>query len=343
MSRKLLTLAACGALAAASLAVSSPASARPASTPESLTVLTSGVVHVTTSTGKHLDLSIRATRFAKTAGGSNVHQPSTLQVSLRGDGGHELHQWSFRLAPNSFVDIAGGSGTLKTMGQIAPYGRLSLVISPLSNLTTQVCDNSNRNRIHRVALKGTLTFLTHSTGPDKWGGLAHREVEFTHGKLSAGHGPDVEEACTIIPCLAGVSWDASHGDITLLGDDVAAKGKNRVSRIVATRPVKLATPAHAVRADTVTVRAPAPTTATAGGITTLHATTAGGIVSGSAKLTSTGHVHYQQGCSVGHLAGTIWNAVYTAASPPLTAHEQIFGPLTIAVTKSATFINDHVA
>jgi hypothetical protein len=347
ISRKLLTIAAGGALAATSLVVSSPASARPAHvlrpahTPESLTTLTSGPMHVITSTGKHLILSIQATRFAQNPGGSNAHRPSTLEISLRGNGGHENHAWSFKLAANSFADNAAGNGILKTAGQIAPYGRLSLIISPLSNLTTQVCDNANLNRIHRVALKGTFTFLTHSSGPNSWGKLAHRSIEFTHGKLSAGHGQDVEEACATIPCQAGVSWTASQGSVDLNGFAVAPKGKKPVSRLEADRSTTLSTPAQAVRFDTVIVKAPPPSLVT-GGVVILTATSAGGIATGSGKLASNHHSAYHQDCSTGQMVGTEWNATYDALVPPLTFHEQIFGPLSIAVDKSATFMKVHI-
>jgi hypothetical protein len=342
ISRKALAFAATGAIAAASLAGSSPASAGPSGSPETLTVLTSGAMHVTTTSGKHLILALRATRFSHNPGGSDAHRPSTLLIGLRGNNGHEIHEWSFKLAANSFTDLAGGDGKLKTGGQIAPYGRLSLTISPLSNATTHVCDSANHNVIHRVALKGTLTVLTHSTGPNRWGAVAHRSVEFTHGRLVAGHGSDVEEACAKIPCQAGVSWTASHGNLDLNGVDVAAKGKKAVGHIEGNRLTKLSTPAHALRFDTVLVKAPAPTLATSGGTTTLNATSAGGIATGSATLTSTGHSHFSQDCVTGQTVGTEWNANYAADSTPLTLHEQIFGPMTIATDKNAEFMKVHI-
>jgi hypothetical protein len=342
ISRKLLTFAASSAIAAASLAGSTPASAGPSGSPETLTVLTSGVMHVTTTTGKHLNLALRATRFSHHPGGSNAHGQGTLLIALRGNNGHEIHEWNFDLSPNSFTDVAGGDGTLKTGGQIAPYGRLSLIISPLSNATTQVCDSADHNVIHRVALKGTLMVRTHSTGPNSWGAVAHRGVEFTHGRLSAGHGADVEEACAKIPCQAGVSWTASHGNLGLLGLDVAAKGKKAVGHIQGNRLTTLPTPAHAFRFDTVTVKAPAPTLATSGGTTTLKATSAGGIATGSATLTSTGHSHFNEDCATGQTVGTEWNAHYAADSTPLTLHEQIFGPMTIAKDKNADFMKVHI-
>ncbi|HEX3823342.1 MAG TPA: hypothetical protein VHV79_02625 [Mycobacteriales bacterium] len=340
--RRFVRLLSGAAIAAAGLALAAPASARPASTPESLTILTSGVVHVTTTSGRHLSLSVRATRFAKNAGGSNADRPSTVAVSLRGNSGHETHTWSFTVAPGSFTDTSGGNGTLKTAGQLAPYGRLSLVISPVSRLTTQVCDNANGNQIHLVALKGTLKFRSHSPGTESWGAVAQRSVSFAHGRLSAGHGPDVEEACAAIPCQAGLSWTASHANIDINGTDVAAKGNKPVSHLEANRSIRLSTPAHATRIDTVIVKSPAPRLTSAGGAT-VTAHSAGGIATGSARLTSTRRSGYRQNCSTGQLVGKQWSATYDAAIRPLTLHEQVFGALRISADKNATFRKVHIS
>jgi hypothetical protein len=341
--RRLISLVSVAALAAAGLAVAAPAAARPASTPESLTILNSGVVHVTTTTGKHLVLSVRATRFAKRAGGSNAHRPSTVQISLRGNGGHETHSWSFTLAAGSFTDTAAGNGALKTAGQLGRYGRLSLVIAPVSRLITQVCDNDNANRVHQVSLKGTLTFRSRSPGAESWGAVARQSVSFSHGRLSAGHGPDVEEACAPAPCKAGVSWTATHANVDLNGTDVATKGHKPTSHLEANRSTRLSTPAHASRVDTVVVKAPAPRLASAGGVATLTAHSAGGIATGSAQLTSNHRNSYRQDCSTGQLVGKQWDATYDAPIESLTLHEQVFGPLRISVDSAATFRKVHIS
>jgi hypothetical protein len=344
--RKLVTVAASGLIAAASLAVSSPtASAGPSASPETLTFLDSGTIHVTSTTGQHLRLSISGDRFANSEGSSNAHSKSSFGVELTSGNGQETHQWEFHLAANSFTDSATGGGSVTTGSQIAPFGKLALTMSPVGGAHTQTCDTDNHNVIHHVRLKGAISFNTHSPGSHSWGSLPTHSYSFPHAKLTAGHGSDVEEACAApFACQAGLMWNASHGPIDLLGFDDSVTGNKVVSHIEADRNVHLGTPAHAVRFDTIEVTAPTPAFASSSGHATLSVTTSGGVATGTAALSSTGHSPYSQDCNEGGhgVKGTLWNAHFQAGSTPLTFHAQIFGSMSIAKDPNAGFEKLHV-
>jgi hypothetical protein len=300
-------------------------------------------VPITTSTGKHLLLTVRASRIDRHDGASGTPRRSLLDVSLTGADRHEHHVWQFHLAPKSFHNDAAGNGHLRTGHQLASFGHISLAISPRSPTIVDQCDSQNRRLVHRVALTGTVKFRSHSPGPQSWGSISRKSVRFGRGRLAVGRGADVEEACARIPCRAGISWTASLGLLSFNGTDVARPGRTPVSRIQGDRLVNIAVPAHAVRFDTVKATAPPPVLGSSAGAKTLSATTSGGVATGSATLTAQHRGRYAQGCDTGQMIGRQWNAHYNAGTTQLTLHEQVFGPMTIATGKFATFQRVHVS
>jgi hypothetical protein len=326
--RQLASVVAGSALIAASVAASTPAAARPAGSPETITFLNSGNVTVTTSTGKHLTLNVSANRFAHNSGASDAGRPGTMTVSLTGNKGHESHQWSFNVSGGSFTNTK-----LATGAQIAPFGAVSLAIAANGTPHTKICDADNHELVGHVTLKGTIRFKTKAGA---WGNI-HRTLTFAHGTLTGGHGDDVEESCSSIPCQAGATWVASHGDVSFNGTYLAAAGHQPVSRIVANRSVTFTSPAHAMRFDMLTVKAPPPNFVVTAGTTTLHVKSLGGIATGTATMTSSHRSAYDQGCATGEERGHSWNAHYVAGTKPLTFHEKVFGPLTISTDHAAFF------
>jgi hypothetical protein len=340
--RASVAVAAAVIAAAGSIVLSAPpAIAGPP--PESLTVLKTLPIAVTSSSGKHLLLDVGAIRFSHNSSNSDAHSKGTVTLTLSKLTRTESHAWTFNLAADSFSTAADGSGKLDTGQQLGSFGQLNLTISPSTAGATKQCDTANFDVRHAVALKGPLKLATQSTGPHKWGTVNDRHFKIK-GLLSGGHGPDNEEACTPEPpCVAGITWTANQAEVTLLGSDVAAKGKHDISRIVGTRTHPISTPAHALRVDTIRTTAPAPTLAKVGGHETLDATASSGNSSGSATLTSSGHSPYAQSCRTGQEKGTLWNAGYAANDPPLALTENIFGTMSIDQDKGADFIKFHLA
>lgn len=323
----------------ASFAAAPTAAAGPA--PESLTLLDTTPVHVTSSTHKHLLLSLDAVRFSSDPTQSDLHSAGTVSVTLSNLAKTETHEWTFDIGANSFETTTSGNGHLTTGTQMAPYGTVKTAVAAHSSAKQQ-CGAGNVQVNHKVAVKGKVTVKTHSSGPNSWGTVD--DVISLHGTLTGGHGADNEEACSTIPCMGGVTWIANKGPLSISGQNVARKGKKPVSTIDANRYVHLSTPAHATRTDDVTTKAPAPTFAMLNGHETLSVTTnPSGPAEGDAALSATSHGPYAQGCARGQEKGKLWGAHYGTADLPLTFSEDIFGPLSIITSKSANFERYHIS
>jgi hypothetical protein len=197
---------------------------------------------------------------------------------------------------------------------------------------------------HKVALNGSLKLRTHSSGSSSWGNvtLDHATLK---GTLSGGHGPDNEEACGgFPPCMHGISWLASKGDVTLSGDLVGTKGQPAVGTVRGDRYTDLQAPVGAFRLDEVVANASSQTLSVEHGHETLSvAADPAQAAAGDAALTAHGSGPYANGCAGGQEKGTLWTAKYATADQPLTFTEDIFGPISITATKSATFEKYHIA
>jgi hypothetical protein len=330
-SSKALTILGFTTLVAGTLVVAPhPAAAGPLRQPETLTVLHTRVVKVTTSRHVQLDLSMLVQRAARHPGASNARSRSTLAITL--SKGSESHTWTFRLAGGSFTDNGLiGSGRVATGKQMAPYGVVALRFSPLSPKTVVVCDRHNAKINHRVGITGRVRLRTHSA----WGTYSGR-LSLRHGLLQAGHGQDVEEGCARIPCRGGVSWTVSQGLTSIDGLTTRSGG-----RLMASRLTRLSLPRHASRLDLVTIATPRPRLS-GGALPSLsvHPTARG--VTGGAKLRATASSPYRQDCASGQLRGHQWAATFSQGSPPLTFHEHVFGPLTVSSRPDQQLLLVHV-
>jgi hypothetical protein len=301
-------------------------------------------ISVTSSTGKNLLLDVGAIRFSADSTRSDTHSPGSVTLTLTNPAKTESHAWTFNLSTDSFSTAANGNGHLNSGTQLKPFGQTALTISALHGGVKHSCAADNYQIRHKVALKGSVTLKTHSSGTNSWGNVSLDSATFK-GTLFGGHGPDNEEACSgYPPCVSGISWLATKGNLTLSGSAVAPKGKSPVSTLDANRLVQITSPAQAIRVDDVTTPAPAPTLSKLNGHKTLSVTTnSTGPADGDAALASTGKSPYANGCGGGEEKGALWNAAYATADLPLTFSEDIFGPLSISSSKSATFEKFHVA
>lgn len=336
--RGLVTIVGVAILASGSLSARAAVAGPP---PESLTLLSTTPVHVTSSTHKHLLLSLDAVRFSTDPTQSDLHSAGTVSVTLSNLAKTETHEWTFNIGADSFETTTAGDGHLRTGSQVAPYGTVNTAIAAERNAKQQ-CGAGNFQVNHKVAVKGKVALKTHSSGPHRWGTVD--DVVSLHGTLVGGHGADNEEACSAIPCVSGVTWIANKGLLSISGQNVARNGKKPASTIDANRLVHLTTPAHATRTDDVSTTAPAPTFSTLNGHKTLSVTTnSSGPAQGDAALSATSHGPYAQGCATGQEKGKLWGARYVTPDLPLTFSEDIFGPLSISKSKSANFENYHMS
>src|SRR4051812_12050461 len=122
-SRGLLAVVACGVLAAGTVVGGGSAGAATAP-PESLTMLFSHTVHVTSSTGRHLLLKVNAVRHSDSATTSDRNSPGTLSIVLSSKSKVESHTWEFPISAGTFATTLRGNGSLKTGTQLAPFGKV---------------------------------------------------------------------------------------------------------------------------------------------------------------------------------------------------------------------------
>jgi hypothetical protein len=279
----------------------------------------------------HVNLSMLAVRAAATPGKSNAGRKSTVEITL--SKGAESHTWTFHLAGGSFTENGlTGRGHVSSGPQIKPYGKIAVTFSALSAKHFVVCDNQNEKINHRLQVHGTLKLKTHSSWGTYSGKLALR-----HGLLEAGHGQDVEAACTRIPCQPGVSWTVGQALTSINGITTKTGGA-----VTATRLTKLAKPRHASRLDAVTASTPKPTL-TSGDLPTLSVDPSGSAVTGTAELRATaGQTGYQQDCVSGQMVGSQWVARFVQGTPALTFHEHVFGAITVSSRSNQQLRSVHV-
>jgi hypothetical protein len=329
-----------GSLVAALLASGSGAAgARPA--PKALDGISFSAPALTlvTTTHKKLQVSIDAHQ-------SSVAVPAnSMTISLHLLAAGEDHVWLFALKRNQFTaNTATGKGELKTgTTQIAPFGEVSLTFTPTGKTSTQTC-GPTKIVTHRVSVKGTLQFNTHSVGPHRWGNLgrAHHKVRITgRGSLEVDLGG---EACVVprshAPCSTSVLWELNGATTSIEGEWVSRHGMLH-GHVAGVRFVKLAAPAGAAREDAMIVPAPPPSLTLLKEEPTLVATTNGHGASGSVELASPTPESFESVvCSTSHdEVGASWNdASYVNGDSPLTLHEQIEGPLRAPDATTGAFI-----
>jgi hypothetical protein len=338
-ARTAIGVVAVGVLAAGSYVVGVPA-ASAAARPESLTQLSTFSSPVTSSTGQHLMISLTAARFAGNTSHPDTNRPGTVSITVSTPRHKESHTWSFPVSGGTFATNADGTGSIKTGSQLGPYGNITLAVHG-SSKHTRSCGTGNFQVVHHANLKGSVTFNTTSTGPHAWGTVTSKGLVFPHARVRGSHGDDAEEACAgPFNCFAGVSWQASHGEVTLSGFAYAGHRKGELD---ADRFVKLNTPSGATRSDDVSLHSQ-PLLLHDAKHPTLTIESAGKFARGAATITAKGHSPYEQGCSRGRTQkGRIYNGLYNIADVGLSIKARIFGRLELSTVRNASFTVTHIA
>jgi hypothetical protein len=354
----LTALVVSSAVVAAPAALAGRAHATPAVTQIQLS---SGTTKVMSSTHRKLQVDL----LANNNPGSTADD---VVITLREGGvAGEEHDWTFPVAASALKANPAGKGTLKVPGtKIAPYGVVSLTITPIGKPKTDSCNGTPADKVQKVTLAGTFFFDTKSTGSKRWGTVGSRNTkkkfafsstnDLTWFYRSAAV-PDGGERVTgakadcggdnpFLPCSAGLIWDDASGIVDVSG--VATSG---VELIEASRNVALNTPVGATREDDLTGAGPAPqftTTPDAAADGESNATlvaTADTGASGTTTLTSVTPSMVQEvpcrGGTANETANALFwaNATYTNGTIPLTVTAEIFGPITQANNTDATIID----
>jgi hypothetical protein len=360
--KRFLPAAAALSVVAATLVSGGSAAAiakRPAAPQLDYAIFTSHEVRVTTSTHHKLTLSVDASptssivvlasspagRGLTAASSSNApnasNAPSSVDVALIDAKHHEDHGWLFRLKKGAVsLNPTTGKGSVATGAtRIEPYGRVSLTFTPTGKTTTTRCQGTARTVSHQVNVVGKVQFNTHSSGRHSWGNVGSTKHPFKlkgRGTVQDQYGMGLcGKTLSQEPCASGIGWSTDTGAVgfaALTGGALTSRGKTR-SEIEAFRGVSLPAPAHASREDEVSAAEPPPALTVVGGEPTLVIDATGSQVTGSAEMTSpTPETPMSRVCQTSHDENeTEWgDASFVNGDDPLTVHEQIEGPLTVA-------------
>jgi hypothetical protein len=297
---------------------------------------------VTTSTQKKLRVQLIADAVPGAATGNDLE----IAVSDGPVEVGETHIWTFPDTSTALKLSPSGNGTLQVpAAKLAPFGAVSLKITPTGTPKTQSCQGTPGTKTQHVKVSGTFYFDTKSTGAGKWGTIGSRRTTFTFpvtneviwsylpqgadrcGGTGGGDGP-------ALPCTPSLLWDDEVGAVDLSGFVVGG-----VSVITADRTVQLTKPAASTREDTLFGTGPTPQLTTTPDTTDPTASDASlpvsgeGDATGSATMTSSSSasplsVPCGNGASGQTITASLWqHSAYANGTTPLAVDAEVFGAI----------------
>jgi hypothetical protein len=291
--------------------------------------LTAATQHLTSSTGKHLLVSITA-----------IQRQLTVRLTRRG--APESHTWTFTLPQSGFIYDDDGTGTVHTGASIQPFGRMSLAITATGRSTTVGCGRT-RSTVTPVAVAGALVYKTNSTGANRWGRVDTPTTRTFTGHSTVAVAIPADKLCQsfLPPCVTTTHWEAHNiasdlrGYTQLVGDATTVNGVSQ-STLTGNRLTYLPSPANATRTDVTTIDVPAPALTAATGTARLTVGPHRPDPTGSARLN--GSAENQMPALACGAAGpngtrtvrTEWAATYHNGAPHLTISQDIEGAFHLA-------------
>jgi hypothetical protein len=260
----------------------------------------------------------------------------SVSVTLTRKGTPEVHSWLF--SPNSGAltfSPSTGKGSLKVGTQLKPFGKISLALTAIGKKHVVTC-GTLKTIAQPVRVRGLFAFNTHSTGKHRWGTVGGSVRTFTGSNIVSYELGTPSTTCGgsfAFPCTALIGWDAaSHGSglnsVSMGGTISMFKGKTR-REVFAGRTVSLKMPKGASRTDSMEVSVKHMTFSVSKGKASLRIG-AGGVLTGSASLISpSAGVSETSPCGKPAKTqhDTSWRVPYKNGKSPLTAREQIEGPI----------------
>src|SRR3954451_2693421 len=256
----------------------SSASAAPSRlVPEGPISVSSHSIDVTTSTGRHLQLQLRA-------------EHGDIGVELSRGSGHsflEDHDWDFAVLPAMRFHRDTGKGWMRAAASdLHHFGMVDLDLHQVGDWTPLACDKGSAAS-GRVHITGELVFRTRLSAAPPWGELGSADKPLsidTHGQLLADQGDRPSSSTPqTLPCAQGVDWSQR----LLFGASLSFAGR-RFDEIDNFNFVIVPhTQADVIRFDSVSAPVPpAEVTNTDSGVTLAVTAGRAGRVTGSATLTS---------------------------------------------------------
>jgi hypothetical protein len=157
--RRIVVLAAVIGMLGSAFGTWSPASATDlvgsVKHPSSIT-FTGQWVAVTSATHQRLSMQISGAQFPVPSKAN--HAPGAITVQLRTPNRRETHEWTFELSSVSFNDNSStGKGSISTgASQIAPFGHISLSLTPTGSASTQHCTKTTTVVTRPMGLPGVM-------------------------------------------------------------------------------------------------------------------------------------------------------------------------------------------
>jgi hypothetical protein len=289
----------------------------------------------TSSTHKHLRITVNAVGGPTELGpGTVVYQiPVSLTVSRKG--ALETHNWEF-IATGKKVftyNSITGKGVLRTGSAMKPFGSMTLRITATGRTRFTGCGGS-RQAVRAAKLKGTFSFDTRSTGASKWGKVGSSHPRTFTGHSTMSYLASTDKQCPMpLPCNPGMSWQAqnitSAGDaVTLVGSAIKVGAKTRYT-LSGDRQLPLAKPSGAFRTDDITISLKRMPFTFKGTSAKVGVPSSGAALTGAATLTSTSENPVSTLFCGPKLAtmqtDTHWPAAFKNAKKALSLNEQIEG------------------
>ena len=298
------------------------AQARPAASGFTFTSIYASSTKITTSSGKHLHLSVFGQQQDYGSGPISASLSVTLSTSVAFSTG-ETHNWSFNLTPASVSYTAGtGKGLIKTATQINPYGQTNLTFTKSSQSKTS-CSGGSTTTV-KGSLKGLFKFDTRTTG---WGHKSSSSFSFTQPDYVVIQKGSCTGKAVTATCTTNLSW-RSPG--TANSSPFTGYTIGKTATISASRGVSLSTPANSSRSDQILLSTAKPTLSNG----KLTITSPGGLITGRASMSGgTKGTDFKSKCKHNGVNKTQHNVTWQStkwAMPTghhLVAHFQIEGVL----------------
>lgn len=190
-------------------------------------VLNAYGLSVTSSTGRHLQVSVEADYFRSK--GSSDNTDVYVGVSPAA-GPSEFHSWQITVPDSDFhYDESTGQGSLDVGKAYGPLGSISLTFNRSGAVHNRSCDPSESSSRAKVSVSGSLTFDTRSKGARAWGSFSippTAPVPFHAAEVDSDYGHVAKACWAQDPCQRKRIWSGPgsiHG--LLSGESYAWHGR----------------------------------------------------------------------------------------------------------------------
>lgn len=273
---------------------------------------------VTSSTNVPLNVGVFMDQYSE-----GRTSETDLEINVSSDSG-ENHLWDIDSGKRSMIyDPLSGQGTIRVKAaKIAPYGSVSLDITPAGSATTTQCASGGRRVLRPIEIRGTLQFDTQTT---TWGSVGDPVDQIVFDKKATaesdyGH---VGSSCEGYPtrrCRGDLEVDLAGSAGYLVANTYVHKGHRKAYVFLDHSGAELAGNLSGFADDLAIGNIPVPTLHR-GKRTTSVELDAGssGLVTGTGTWQSSGAATTKHDLCRGGSSSS-WAAKFTTGTSPLTVN-----------------------